>query len=212
MATRDSELLETLPRGRHGLPREAVRGSQRRRILQGMIEVVADRGYAEARISDAIEAAGVSRKTFYELFSDKEECFLAAYDEVTEHVSALVEEAFAAGDGPEDRIERALRAYLGFWADEPDIARMCVVEVLAAGPAARARRAAATDRLADLLAGALLELRGDKRLSELSARGLVGGVQELIYGPIDAGDTDSLPDLAEAIVASQVAPLALIKA
>ncbi|NLT07546.1 MAG: TetR family transcriptional regulator [Solirubrobacterales bacterium] len=197
--------------GPHGIPRHVVSGIQRDRLLRAMARTVAEFGYQETTVRRLLARAGLSRRTYYELFEDKEECFLAAYDEVAEHVMALVEEAFAAGDGPEDRIERALRAYLGFWAQEPDIARMCVVEVLAAGPAARARRAAATDRFAELLAEPLLELRGDRRLSELSARGLVGGVQELIYGPIDAGQTEGLADLAEAVVASQVAPLALLE-
>lgn len=57
-----------LPRGRHGLPREAVAESQRGRIQAAMIDVVAARGYADTRVVDVIGAAGVSRKTFYELF------------------------------------------------------------------------------------------------------------------------------------------------
>ena len=107
--------------------------------------------------------------------------------------------------------ERGLRAFLQFCADEPDIARMCIVEVLAAGPTARARRAETMDRLATLMEGALNELRGDERLSKLAARGLIGGVHELIYTPIDRGETEDLPDLAEQIVSSQIAPLVLLK-
>src|ERR1044072_9485639 len=71
--------LEQLPRGRHGLSPEAVTESQRGRILTAMVEVTAERGYADCRIADVIAYAGGSRKTFYELFSDKEDCFLAAY-------------------------------------------------------------------------------------------------------------------------------------
>ena len=77
---RTAKLSERLPRGRHGLPREAVTESQRQRILQAMIEVVSERGYPETRVVDVIGVAGVSRKTFYELFASKEDCFLAAYD------------------------------------------------------------------------------------------------------------------------------------
>ena len=77
---RTARLNERLPRGRHGLPREAVTESQQRRIVQAMIEVVAERGYPETRVVDVIGVAGVSRKTFYELFASKEDCFLAAYD------------------------------------------------------------------------------------------------------------------------------------
>ena len=77
---RAAKLSERLPRGRHGLPREAVTESQRNRIHQAMIEVVSERGYPETRVVDVIGVAGVSRKTFYELFDSKEDCFLAAYD------------------------------------------------------------------------------------------------------------------------------------
>ena len=77
---RAAKLNERLPRGRHGLPREAVTESQRNRIHQAMIEVVSERGYPETRVVDVIGVAGVSRKTFYELFDSKEDCFLAAYD------------------------------------------------------------------------------------------------------------------------------------
>ena len=67
-----------LPRGRHGLSRETVTESQRGRILQAMISAVAERGYQETRVADVVEGAGVARKTFYDFFGDKEECFLAA--------------------------------------------------------------------------------------------------------------------------------------
>ena len=69
------------PSGRHRLPREVVAQSQRERMLEAMIRVVAKKGYAATTIADVTKAAGVSRTTFYELFEDKEACFLAAYDE-----------------------------------------------------------------------------------------------------------------------------------
>lgn len=198
--------------GPHGIPRPVVTKIQRDRLMRAMAKTVAEYGYQETTVRRLLGRAGLSRRTYYELFEDKEECFLAAYDEAVEHVLGLVTEAYRAGESPERRIEQGLRAFLQFCADEPDIARMCVVEVLAAGPAARARRADTMERLATLMEGALNELRGDERLSKLSARGLIGGVHELIYTPIDRGETEQLPDLAEQIVASQVAPLVLLKA
>jgi AcrR family transcriptional regulator len=197
--------------GPHGIPRPVVTKIQRDRLLRAMARTVAEYGYQETTVRRLLGRAGLSRRTYYELFEDKEDCFLAAYDEAVDHMLALAVEAYAQGETPEAKIECGLRAFLQFCADEPDIARMCIVEVLAAGPAARARRAQTMERLSGLMEGALNELRGDEQLSKLSARGLIGGVHELIYTPIDRGETEHLPDLAEQIVASQVAPLVLMK-
>jgi AcrR family transcriptional regulator len=197
--------------GPHGIPRTVVTQIQRDRLLRAMARTVAEYGYQETTVRRLLGRAGLSRRTYYELFEDKEDCFLAAYDEAVDHMLALAAKGYAEGETPAERIERGLRAFLQFCADEPDIARMCIVEVLAAGPAARERRAETMDRLADLMEGALHELRGDERLSKLAARGLVGGVHELIYTPIDRGETEGLPDLAEQVVSSQIAPLVLLK-
>jgi AcrR family transcriptional regulator len=197
--------------GPHGIPRPVVTKIQRDRLMRAMARTVAEYGYQETTVRRLLARAGLSRRTYYELFEDKEDCFLAAYDEAVEYGLGLAVEAYQQGETPEQKIEGGLRAFLQFCADEPDIARMCIVEVLAAGPAARARRAETMARLAELLEGALNELRGDERLSKLSARGLIGGVHELIYTPIDRGETEALPDLAEQIVASQITPLVLLK-
>jgi AcrR family transcriptional regulator len=197
--------------GPHGIPRPVVTQIQRDRLLRAMARTVAEYGYQETTVRRLLGRAGLSRRTYYELFEDKEDCFLAAYDEAVDHILGLATEAYREGTSPEERIEHALRALLQFCADEPDVARMCIVEVLAAGATARARRADTMERLATLMEDALQELRGDERLSKLAARGLVGGVHELIYTPIDRGETESLPDLAEQIVSSQITPLVLLK-
>jgi AcrR family transcriptional regulator len=134
-----------LPRGRHGLPREAVTDSQRVRILAAMIEVVAARGYTDTRVVDVIGTAGVSRKTFYELFDSKEDCFLAAYDILLGRALEQAEAGFTGRPGASwpERIEAGLRAVLAHLAAHPEEARFALVEVLAAGPKALARRDAA---------------------------------------------------------------------
>src|SRR6266511_4356448 len=71
--------LEPLPRGPHSLPRDVVVSSQRARIVRGLIEVVAEKGYVATTVADVIGRAGVSRTTFYQQFKDKEDCFLLAY-------------------------------------------------------------------------------------------------------------------------------------
>src|SRR5215217_1719697 len=107
-----------------------------------MIEVVSDRGYPETRVVDVIGVAGVSRKTFYELFDSKEDCFLAAYDVLLDNLLNEATDAFEATPGAPwaERIRAALEGLLGHLAAHPDEARFAIVEVLAAGPKALARR------------------------------------------------------------------------
>src|SRR4051794_24535271 len=90
-----------LPRGRHAAPREVVWESQRGRMLAAMATAVGEKGYAEVAVADVIARAGVSRKTFYEHFENKQQCFLAAYDAGVEMMLGAIDEAIAdAGSDP----------------------------------------------------------------------------------------------------------------
>src|SRR5215218_6805837 len=82
-----------LPRGPHHLARDEVMASQRGRMLDAMAQVVAEKGYGAATVADVIERAGVSRKTFYEHFRDKEACFLAAFDTGVEILLTIIGDA-----------------------------------------------------------------------------------------------------------------------
>jgi len=207
VAVMSRESAFKLVSGTHGLPRQEVARIQRARLLEAMAQVVAAVGYEETSVERVLVQAGVSRRTFYELFSDKEDCFLAAYDGAMRQAFRVITDAYLDCQTPEQRIEAALEAFLSLCAAEPTLARMCVVEVFAAGPRARERRANFMERLAALMEHALSDLRGDEKLDRLAAQALIGGVHELIYAPIDQGDADSLPELAREIVASQIAPM-----
>jgi len=197
--------------GPQGLERAEVERVQRERLIAAMAHVVAEVGYEETTVELVLTEAGISRRTFYELFADREDCFLAAYDAAMGRVLRVVTDAYLDCDAPEQRIEHALETFLQLLAAEPDLARMCVVEVFAAGPKARERRADAMDHLAKLVQHALGELRGDDKLDRLSAQALIGAVHELIYLPIDRRETASLPGMASEIVATQVAPLVAVR-
>jgi AcrR family transcriptional regulator len=175
------------------LPREAITESQRNRIHQAMIEVVSQRGYPETRVVDVIGVAGVSRKTFYELFDSKEDCFLAAYDVLLENILGEATDAFEskAGASWAERIRGALAALLEHLAQHPDEARFAIVEVLAAGPKALARRDAALRQFTGFLEAGRsetsVELPGSTSLS------VTGGINELIYSEILHGAVGQLP-------------------
>jgi AcrR family transcriptional regulator len=129
-----------LPRGPHHLAREEVLASQRGRMLDAIAQVVAEKSYGAATVADVIARAGVSRKTFYEHFRDKEDCFLAAYETGVEVLLATMREADPGGDDLLERVRARVRAYLQTLEAEPGFARTFVIEVGAAGPRALARR------------------------------------------------------------------------
>jgi AcrR family transcriptional regulator len=184
---------ERLPRGRHGLPREAVTESQRKRIHQAMIEVVSARGYPETRVVDVIGIAGVSRKTFYELFESKEDCFLAAYDVLLESLLGEATDAFEsrAGFPWAERVSAALEGLLAHLSQHPDEARFAIVEVLAAGPKALARRDSALRQFTGFLEPGRSETSVE--LPGITTLAVTGGINELLYSEILHGAVARLP-------------------
>lgn len=170
-----------LPRGPHRLARDEVLASQRGRMLDAIAEVVALRGYNSATVADVVERAGVSRKTFYEHFRDKEECFLAAYDTGVEILMATMRDA---GDDIRPRIGAFLRTL----AAEPAFARTFVIEVGAAGPRALVRRQAVHEAFAEMV--------GDKA----EALACVGATNELVAREVSRDRTAKLPALEDLVV------------
>ena len=96
MASASPDIPRRLPRGTHGLDRDVVEASQRTRLLEAVGRAVAERGYAAATIDDVVRRAGVSKKTFYDHFADKQDCFLAAYEAASEELLERVREAHAS--------------------------------------------------------------------------------------------------------------------
>ena len=182
-----------LPRGRHGLPRETVTESQRGRILQAMVQAVAQRGFQETRVADVVEGAGVARKTFYDFFNDKEDCFLAAYDRVSARQFEAASSAFRESDEAPwaERIRAAMAALLDLLAGSPEEARFAIVEVLAAGPKALIRRDAALRQYTELVEAGRKE--SSIELPGMTSVAIVGGVFELLYSEILHGATARLP-------------------
>jgi AcrR family transcriptional regulator len=194
-----------LPAGPHGLDPALVTRVQRERVLQAMTSVTAEVGYQAVTIRKVLDRARISKITFYELFDGKEQCFVAAYDDAIAQVFARVERACEAERraSAEQRLGAAIDALLDFLAEEPDVARLCVLEALAAGPAGRERRAATMDRFAAMMESLLAEARPDRDLGPIAARALIGGAEEVIYGAIERGETD-LSRLAAEITDTQL--------
>ena len=167
--------------------------SQRSRIHRAMIEVVSERGYPETRVVDVIGVAGVSRKTFYELFDSKEDCFLAAYDVLLDNLLGEATEAFESKPGSPwaERVAAALGALLDHLSRHPDEARFAIVEVLAAGPKALTRRDAALRQFTGFLESGRSEASFE--LPGITSIAVAGGVNELLYSEILHGAVARLP-------------------
>jgi AcrR family transcriptional regulator len=196
-----------LPRGRHGLPRAVVVENQRTRIFDALAAVCAAKGYAEVTVRDITDYAGVSRHTFYDLFSDKEQCFLAMYDVVVHRLLDRVSAAYYAGDRPwPERIGAALRALVELCAADPNLARLTMVEVLSAGPHALATRDGALHRFAVFFEPGRAGLPDDMGSQHLLAQGVIGGLYEALYAQILDGQTERLPELLPDLVYCMLVP------
>jgi AcrR family transcriptional regulator len=123
-----------LPRGRHGLSRETVARSQRERLIAAMVRVTAAKGYASTSVADVLEMSGVGRATFYELFEDKEDCFLAAHGVLTDDLFAQTTAAYEQPGPWPERVRKGIAALLDWLADDPDIARVTLLEIATIGP------------------------------------------------------------------------------
>lgn len=186
-----------LPSGRHGLKRSFVAQNQRERILSAVAAATAALGYAETSVEAIIERAGVSRRTFYDHFRNKEDAFLAAYDATVDQQAQQVRLSYLEETSVRERLRAGVRAYLEFMAAEPEFARMCIVEVLAAGPRALARRNAAMRMFAQIIEDNVHELLPGCRVGALAAEAIVGGIHEVVYTRILAGRGSELPGLTD---------------
>lgn len=181
-------------RGRHGLSRQFVLENQRERILQAMVDTVAQRGYGQVAVADVIKAAGVSRRTFYENFKSKEDCFLLAYDVLISGLSAVAIDAYAAAADWTDGIRCALRATLATLSKDTALARVVLVEVLAAGPHALQRYAQVMHRILPILQLGRCESEHGSELPAKLAEEILGGVTQALYLRVLAGEQASLSD------------------
>jgi AcrR family transcriptional regulator len=189
------EELGPLPAGRHGFSREQVAHNQRERLIAGLATAVAEKGYRAVTITDITKAARVSRRVFYENFEGKDECFLAVFEVVVGHIRELATEAAAsAAEWPEQAIAAA-RAVLDFFAAEPDLARLCLVESQAAGPAVSARFHEAVQEVVPYLEQGRGLRDGARELPPTTEESTLGALVLLAGRKVAAGETEKLADL-----------------
>ncbi|WP_394839253.1 TetR/AcrR family transcriptional regulator [Pendulispora rubella] len=203
-----------LPRGTHHLSRDVVEASQRERMLDAMTELCATKGFAQVTVAEIVGCASVGKTTFYELFDDKEACFIAAYDRAVQQAVAVMQAQTEGRLRPEERIRAAIRAMLRFVAEDEHRARLLLLEPFAAGPAATARMMA-THRMAERIyiqgrAAARAQWPEYPPISEVRAQAIIGAMNAPMTAAVQAGRARSVlaleDELLRTITAMALAP------
>ncbi len=202
--------LGPLPGGHHRLTREQILDSQRERLLAAIAHEVAANGYRATTITGVVKFASVSTRDFYEVFESKEECFLAAFDVVCDHLTELISAAAATESDWPRQVVAALRASLDFFAAEPDLARLCLLESISATPTIAIRFRKAVLVCVPALARGRSELTDPCALLPDAESAIVGGAVSLATRSIVCGEaerlTDLLPDLVDFTLGPYLGP------
>jgi AcrR family transcriptional regulator len=204
------EELGPLPSGRHGFTREQVAAHQRERIVAGLAEAVAERGYNAVTITQIAKSARVSKRAFYEQFESKEECFLAAFEIVIFHLRELIEDEIEPIPDWPHRVVAGLRALLEFLAADPALARLCLVDSITAGPAVAERFREQIDVFVPLLQPGRAERDNPRPLPDSTEETLIGALismlsRSLAFGSV-ASLSELLPDFVEFVLMPYLGP------
>jgi AcrR family transcriptional regulator len=197
--------------GANGVPREQVSEIQRSRMLTAAAEAVEEVGYARLTVAQVISRARVSRKTFYDLFEDREDCFLAAFDQTVDQLGGLVSEAYAGEAGWRDGVRAGLVAMLRFMDDEPGLARLCVVEALGAGPRVLKRRTQVLAQMREVVdqgrtcSGAKLA-SATAQSPLVTAEGVIGAVFAVLHSRLLARSREPFVSLLGPLMSMIVLP------
>lgn len=186
-----------LPPGR-GTPREEAEKNQRERLFAAMVATVAEKGYDATTVGDLVELSGVSRSAFYRHFADRKACFIAAIESLVEPALATVTAGLESDDGPVDveAARRAFEALIGLIVSQPAAAKMCFVEVYAAGPEGVALVDRTLDSFEVLVKRLLDSVPGHEGMPAEIVRALIGGVQKVIHKRLYRGEEKELLKLA----------------
>jgi AcrR family transcriptional regulator len=217
------ERYRRLPTGVHGIAPEEVKRDQRERLQNAIVELIAERGYRAVRILDLTKLARVSRPTFYSLYDDKEQLFLAAYDEIAQRTATTAIEAYAIAGTQNERLQAAIRAFAELAATSPDSMSLMVLGAFGAGPKAIERRNHTLEALEQSIgvsrrggdagdaqgrtgrkkagsrttSGAARPPQADAAGIDLTVKVIIGGIREVTAARLRQGRVRELPGLAD---------------
>jgi AcrR family transcriptional regulator len=173
-----------LPRGPQALPREHVAAHQRERLVEAMVQAVSERGVVATTISDLVARAGISRRTFYEHFDNKEDCLLATYDTILESEVHRLLDLASADLGWLEQLEAIVRALFDAIAERPDAARLICVEMGASGAIGVQRWADGATRFERFICEGFERAPGAGTIPDPVARAVVGALRKIIYSRV----------------------------
>jgi len=179
---------------------------QRGRLLEAAFAVVYEQGYRGMTVRRVAERAGVSPKTFYVLFCDREDCFLGAFDHALNVLAVAVAPAYEAEKDWTARVRAGLEVLLGILDGEPALRRLVFVEALTAGPRVLERRAQVLDGLAGVIDGGRAGMKAPGGLPALTAEGIVGATFGVIHARLSQQRPEPLSGLLNALMATIVLP------
>jgi AcrR family transcriptional regulator/DNA-binding MarR family transcriptional regulator len=179
---------------------------QRSRMLSSAVAVVSEYGYGQMTVARVADGARVSRRTFYDLFDDREDCFLAAFDDAVECASGLALAAYGCEQGWRGRVRAGLAALLGFLDEEPGLGLLLVVDALKAGPRVQERRAEVLERLARAIQHEGSCAGTGRELPPLTGEGVVGAVLGVIHTRLAGEDPGGMVELLNPLMAMIVLP------
>jgi AcrR family transcriptional regulator/DNA-binding MarR family transcriptional regulator len=179
---------------------------QRSRLLAGAAGAIDELGYARTTVAQITSRARVSRRTFYELFENRDECLVALVDEVLAMVEGELDQAVAGGLPWRERVRVGLWVILSFFDREPGLARVCVVHSQQGGPVVLARREEVLGRLAGVIDGGREESSRAADCTALTAEGLVGAGMGIVYARLARGERGALTDLLSELMGMIVLP------
>ncbi|HTA15864.1 MAG TPA: TetR/AcrR family transcriptional regulator [Solirubrobacteraceae bacterium] len=190
----------------HELGRERVVEIQRARILAAMVEECGERGAGNVTVAHVVERAGVSRRTFYELFADREDCFLAAFDEGIARASRCVSDSYDPDARWAERIRTAVATLLSFLDAEPAAGRLLIVGSLGAGANALERRRRVLAQMILVVDEGRREARAGSDLPPLTAEGVVGGAISVLHSRLLDKQNGELVELTGSLMGMIVLP------
>jgi AcrR family transcriptional regulator len=185
---------------------ERVLAIQRVRLINAMVDVCAERGAGSVSVAHVVERAGVSRRTFYELFGDREDCFLVAFEDALERASLYVLERYDADASWLERVRASLIGSLRFLDDERPMGRLLVVGSLGAGHRAIELRQRGIALIISLIDEGRRESKRGAELPPLTAEGIAGGVLSVLHSRLIDDRTETFVELAGPLMSMVVSP------
>jgi AcrR family transcriptional regulator len=192
--------------GPNGLSRRQIADIQRARILMATAEAVGDLGYARVTVSEIIARARISRKTFYDIFSDREDCVLVLFEQTLAEAGLLAREAYARASSWRVGVRLALSSLLELLDERPGLAKLCLIEAFAAGESIQTRRTEVLAELARFVDRGRVPGGRNDDLPHTTAEGVVGAIVNVLQNRLIRGDEQPLGDLLAPLMSIVVLP------